>query len=401
MNNNRYSQETPAMKEAAFRHLRSSVLADEQRANQYTLRTIADLSPAERRGYSLRRAINCAISTMSSDRNSLETEISEAIAKEMGPTYGMGISRETQRSIFIPLSLEPVRERTGLVTTSTAAGGATVETSVPDLIQILRARAMIFSLGAQLLPGLRDSIAFPSQAATSAGTWIGEAPGSDAADSDMSLAQIPASLHTFLTTTALTRKLLNQTGSYAETMIRTDLMRGAAIELDRVALVGDGLSNRPTGIVNTAGVGTVAIGANGGAASNDTFTDLEFQISTNNADQGPLAYLTTPIQRQKLRKVVRTGMNMPVWGNDNTVNGWRAEVTNNLPSNGTKGSGTGLSTIIAGDWSQLLIAQWGVIEVLVDQWRLKKQGKVECTSFMNCDVVVRHAPAFAICTDAA
>jgi hypothetical protein len=48
----------------------------------------------------------------------------------------------------------------------------------------------------------------------------------------------------------------------------------------------------------------------------------------------------------------------------------------------------------------LIIGEWGVLELLVDPYRLKKQGLIEVTSFMMADVGLRHPEAFAVIRDA-
>jgi hypothetical protein len=47
-----------------------------------------------------------------------------------------------------------------------------------------------------------------------------------------------------------------------------------------------------------------------------------------------------------------------------------------------------------------MIGEWGVIEIIVDPYRLKKQGVIEVTSFVMVDVAVRHPVAFAAIQDA-
>ncbi|WP_027259573.1 hypothetical protein [Leisingera aquimarina] len=50
------------------------------------------------------------------------------------------------------------------------------------------------------------------------------------------------------------------------------------------------------------------------------------------------------------------------------IGGTRAAFSNNVPSDLTKGSGTGLSALIYGAWGELLIGQWGGIDLIVEMW---------------------------------
>jgi hypothetical protein len=47
-----------------------------------------------------------------------------------------------------------------------------------------------------------------------------------------------------------------------------------------------------------------------------------------------------------------------------------------------------------------MIGEWGALELVVDPFRLKKQGMIEITSFQMVDIAVRQAAAFAAMKDA-
>ena len=56
--------------------------------------------------------------------------------------------------------------------------------------------------------------------------------------------------------------------------------------------------------------------------------------------------------------------------------------------------------IVFGHWAQLLIGEWGAMEIIVDPFRLKKQGMIEITSFQMADVDKRYAQSFCVISDA-
>jgi hypothetical protein len=58
------------------------------------------------------------------------------------------------------------------------------------------------------------------------------------------------------------------------------------------------------------------------------------------------------------------------------------------------------SAIIFGNWSELLIGEWGVLELITDPYAQKKKGNIEVTSFIMADINVRHAVSFAAMVDA-
>jgi hypothetical protein len=70
-----------------------------------------------------------------------------------------------------------------------------------------------------------------------------------------------------------------------------------------------------------------------------------------------------------------------------------------MPSNLTKGSGSNLSAMIFGVWSELLIGQWSGIDILVDQYTGSNAGTVRVVAFHDCDFAVRHPESFAECNE--
>ena len=75
-------------------------------------------------------------------------------------------------------------------------------------------------------------------------------------------------------------------------------------------------------------------------------------------------------------------------------------VSNNVPSNLTKGSGTGLSALIYGNFSDLLIGMFGQLEILVDPYTDFAKGTVGVRALQSIDIAVRHAESFAAMQDA-
>jgi hypothetical protein len=76
--------------------------------------------------------------------------------------------------------------------------------------------------------------------------------------------------------------------------------------------------------------------------------------------------------------------------------------TQNVPSNGTKGTSSGVcSALIFGDWSSLYIGFWSELDLLVNPFdsTAYAAGSVLVRAMMTCDVQLRHAAAFAATTD--
>ena len=284
------------------------------------------------------------------------------------------------------------------------AGKDIVFTEAGDFIDLLRARMKVAQLGATILTGLRGPVAFPKQNAAGTFTWVAEDPGSDVADSDMTFTQVALNPKTGQSSTAYSRQLLNEGVIDVDMLVKNDLALITALGIDLAAINGSGASNQPTGVRQTTGIGDVAIGTDGGAPTYVHMVDLETDVATANADIGSMAYLTTPGVRGKLKKTEEfaTSNGRPVWtgGMEGEVNGYPAHVSTQVPSTLAKGTGTNLHAVYFGVWSQLMVGYWGAYELVVDPYRLKKQGVIELTSFQMAGIAVRHPAAFSAIQDA-
>jgi len=341
--------------------------------------------------FSIVRALNLA----AYGGEGMERDISDQIGKQLG--------RSTD-GIFIPTSLSV---RAPAVAGVDAQGGHTVPTIQMPIIELLRNRMMVKKLGAQVLGGLSGDLKFPRQEGTATLNWSGENPGSDTADTDMTgyFGQVGMSPKSAIATIPYAKQLLAQSSMDIEQFFRNDLAKINALGLDLAAIYGSG-GDQPTGILNTSGIGLLAGLANGVAPSHQMMIDLETELAVDNADEGTMAYLFNAKTRGTLKNTeVTANSGRMVWGKGSEkglgeVNGYRAGVSNQMPGNLTKGTADSIcSAGIFGNWADLLIGEWGVIEIIIDPYTLKKQGLVEMTSTMLCDIAVRHPQSFAAVKD--
>jgi len=360
--------------------------------------TVEALSERECASYSVARLILHAADPQAHDVG-IEREISAAIAKDIG--------REP-RGYWVPTRLRP--QAAGLDTKTNGAGKYTVMTEVRDLIELLRNRARVIQLGATVLTGLTGNVQFPKQLTAATGAWVAENPGSDVAASDATFGALTLSPKTYAATTSFSRQLLQQSTIDVENFVRNDLAIAHALAIDLAALDGTGTANQPLGLLRTTGIGSVVIAANaGGAPTYAKIVELETAVADANADEGGMKFLTTPIMRGKLRSVPAVnatyGM-VPVWQQVanapgvGDVIGYPGYVSKQVPANKTSGTNSDCHAIIFGYWPALVIGEFGILDLVVDPYTLKKQGMIEVTSFQMVDVGVRQPAAFAAVQDA-
>lgn len=294
-------------------------------------------------------------------------------------------------------------QRAALAYGTAAAAGRLVQTDLDSssFIDVLRNKMMVKQLGARVLNDLVGDLDIPRKSAASTAGWI-SAEGDDAAETTPSIDLVQFRLKSLGGYTDITRKMLNQSSLDIEMLVRDDLSEAIALGIDAASLHGSGSSGQPTGIAATSGIGAVAGGTNGAAPTWANVVGLETEVAVDNADIGSLAYLTNPKVRGKLKTTEKAASTAQfVWREGPELNGYRAEVTNQVSSTLTKGTSSGVcSAIFYGNWSDLIIAFWSGVDLLVDPYTLGKSGALRVRALQDCDVQVRRAQSFAAMLDA-
>lgn len=84
-----------------------------------------------------------------------------------------------------------------------------------------------------------------------------------------------------------------------------------------------------------------------------------------------------------------------------SMNGYRAGVSNNVRSDLTKGSSSGVCSALAyGNWSDLLIGEWGTAELLPDEVTQAANRIIRMHIYQTVDIGVRRAQSFSAMLDA-
>ena len=344
------------------------------------------MSQKESRQFSVVRAIN-ALVTNDWSKAGLEKEASIAQGQKLG---------KDARGFFLPTDVQ--RDLT--VGTATA-GGHTVSTDLlsGSFIDMLRNKMTVMDLGATMLTNLNGNVAVPRQTGGSTAYWVAESGA--VTESAQAFDQVSMSPKTVGAFSDLSRKLLLQSSIDIENFVRNDLATTLAIEIDRAAIHGSGSSNQPAGILATSGIGDVAGGTNGAAPTYAHIVGLETQVAQDNADTGSLNYLTNSKVRGKLLQTEKASNTAQfVWGDNNTMRGYNAAVSNQVSSTLTKGNQSLSSAIIFGNWNDLLVGMWGGLDIAVDTSTGSASGTVRIVSLQDIDLAVRHAESFAAMKDA-
>lgn len=332
--------------------------------------------------------------------------ITKAIAAHIGHDVDAGFEREISQEvarragrkfegIAVPDEVFHVERRT--LTVGSAAADLVPNVHRPDLfIDRLRASLVTGRLGATVLDGLVGTVDIPKQTGSSTAQWVaedGSLTETDATFSDVNLAP-----KTVGAMTSFSRRTIINAVPSIEQLVRNDLAAVIANAIDQKAMLGDGSSNTPTGIVATSGV------ANPTFASGPTWAQvLAFiaAIEGANANLGSLGWAMSPLGASIFRGKTKVSSDAGagfLMDSPGEMAGYPAAQTTAIP---TVSATPDTSTVIFGAWSQLLIGYWSGTDILVNPYETTAyaKGRVIVRAMRDVDVAVRHAAAFAFAAD--
>ena len=358
-----------------------------------------DLSAGETKSYSLMAAIRaCA------DKNwtnaGFELECSREIAKRQNvvldpnkfyvPFEVQGRQmRNVDGSMMTASGQRAVGRyaRRDLTSASPSGGGHLVGTENMSFIEILRNRSVAYRMGARRMAGLQGNVTIPRQTAAATAVWLAN-ESSTATESQQTLGQLSLSPKTGGAYTEISRQLMLQSSPDAEAMVTSDLGSVCSLAVDVGALRGSGSSGEPTGIVNTGGIGSVS----GSSIAYAGILEFQTDVATGNVMPAAGGYATTPaVAALLMQRVKFSSTASPLWeGNvwDGSMAGFAAMSTNQMSA----------ATMLFGDWSQVVIGEWGVLQIEVNPYAKFQAGIIGVRAMVSVDVGLRYAAAFSLAT---
>lgn len=331
------------------------------------------LTEKESRSFSFLRAINYLANPTdraAREAAAFEIEASEAAADKLG---------RASRGITIPVDVM----RRDLTVGTATAGGNLVETELDsaNFIDLLRNASALDQAGATVLTGLSGNVNIPRQSGAATAYWVAES-GSPT-ESQQTIDQVALTPKTCGAFTDFSRKLMIQSSIDVENMVRNDLARVLALEIDRVGLYGSGSSNQPLGLKDTTGVLTEDFSAN-----TPTFAEvvaLESDVAGANALLGTPVYLMNAAMGGSLKTATKDSGSGQFILQGGEVNGYRAVISNQVASN----------DLWFGNFSDLIIAYFSGLDLMVDPFTGSTSGTVRVVALQDVDIAARHGASFS------
>lgn len=359
---------------------------------QPSAESLAAMPAKDRKRYSVHRAIRMQAEIMDGKRSrydGLEAEIHEEMAKHRtGADHG---------GILVPWRLrdeDAGQER--VLGTTQPTGGATLvgQQVMPDMIDLLRNRALVLIAGARLYPGLQGVVYFNKKTGAPSVTWMEENPPADAPQSEPAYGYVSLSPKTLIGQVQIPRQLLVMSSIDVEADVRSDLAIGHGLALDLGALHGKGTDKQPVGIYSAADVLSHAVG---GVPDLEDITTMPALVADKNADLGSLSWMTTPLMAGVLKRTpLVTGYPVFLWSGtyrEGELGGYPARTTNQISK--TLGAGGNEHGLIFANWQDLLVGMWGNdLEIVVDVLTKAARGQILITSYSMGDTAVRRGESF-------
>lgn len=267
--------------------------------------------------------------------------------------------------------------------TTTTGDPAIIENKEAILLP-LRERLVLAQAGANYLTGIQGEISIPVYSGSNV-AWAGEVATATAGEGTFS--EITLKPKRLTTKVSVSKAFLTQTSEDVENMLRNDILNAVAAKLESTILSDtSGTTGAPTGLF-TASLDIEDITAGSGATANwDLVVDMEAEVENNNT-LGNVSYVMSPKAKAALKKSKAIEGKFVLY--DNEVNGYPALSTSAVKTD---------AKIICGAWNDLVIAQFGGIEVTVDPYTSAADGKVNLILNSYFDFAPRRKESFAIGT---
>lgn len=297
-------------------------------------------------------------------------------------------------------------------TTTGPAGGFLVPVqAIPGLIEMLRARAVVIQAGATVLEGLEGGrIDFMKQTGGAIAYWVAE--GVPITPSELATGMLTMTPKAIAALVKINNQLIKRSNPSVEAMVRRDIAQALALAIDLAALRGTGVETQPLGIANTPNIGTFPIGTDGGDFLFEHIVEMEGVLEDANALFGALGIITRGAVKRKLKK-----MRIPQWNGDlggqyvmlpmtdavlRDHMGYDMLTTTQLPTDLVKGTSEDCTEVYFGNWEELLLGNWGGMEIMASQETSDafEKNQTWIRIIQEVDAGLRHTASFCLCSDA-
>jgi HK97 family phage prohead protease/HK97 family phage major capsid protein len=309
--------------------------------------------------FSLIKAINDVVNNRNINEDALN--VIEMGATEMRKS-GLSYSGQIQL---------PVEERAdtddAIVATVATQGKEIVETEKLNILAPLYGKSILSEVGATFLTGLVGNISIPRYSGSTVG-WKGEMIAADNGEGAFDTVELsPKRLTAYID---ISKQFLVQDSVGAEEMLRADIVNALMAKLEQT-IFGDaaGDATKPAGIF---------YGAEELNPSYAAVCEAEADVTDFTGEK---RFVMSPSMRAQFKQTTisgeQTDLRLLMEGNE--VNGYPVSASSNVLKEGWA----------FGDFRELVVAQWGAIDIVVDPYTLATKNAIRLVINAFFDAAVR------------
>lgn len=310
--------------------------------------------------FSLIKAINDVVNNRNINEDALN--VIEMGATEMRKS-GLSYSGQIQ----LPVEERAADTDNTIVATVETQGKEIVPTDKLNVLGPLRGKSILAEAGATFLTGLVGNISIPTYSGSTCG-WKGEMAAADNGKGEFDTVELsPKRLTAYID---ISKQFLVQDSVGAEELLRADIVNALVAKLEQT-IFGDaaGDATKPAGIFNGA---TVAAPSWAGVCAAES--DLTDYL-------GDKRFIMSPTAKSTFKQTTISGekSDLRLLMNGNEVDGYPVSASSNVVAGG----------YAFGDFKELVVAQWGAIDIVVDPYTLATKNAIRLVINAFFDAKVR------------
>lgn len=311
--------------------------------------------------------------------------------------------KHLENTILLP---DKLFTRTATATTASIGNALDVDTRQNEVLTTLRDRTISGAAGVRFVNGMgSEKVRFPVQDQNTTAFWTAET--GTVANSDVRFTSgIEFAPHRLALQSSVSAQLLRQEGDLnIQQLIIDNALQSIALEVDKqIFAETTSVTNSPdSGLLRTLTArdrGSTA--TNGLAITYDFMLDMVGATEDANAPMTRPGWVTNYAVTRKLKTMRKntTSTDSQFIYMNGQIDGMPTHVSNLIPKNLTKGTGTDLSALIySSDFTQACVCQFGNIGLIIDNYTMSPSGIIRMVWAHFVDFKVLRSSAFSILTD--
>lgn len=342
-----------------------------------------ELEKVEKR-FSINRALRLAQPGKKLD--GVEREIHEIGLKQTRDS-GVKLTDDDASGFSLPISMLSRATQQTVSQDGGAYGGALVQNAAPVIVDPLRPRLFLEDLGATFMTGLQGGDVPLIVASDFAMEFLAE--GASITRQKKQYAGPSLSPKRAGGAVEISNRLIMQSSPDVEALIMTGLRNGFSQLLESASINGAG-GVAPTGLLSYSGVLTGTSSASA-SATRALVLELEALIEQNNSTEKSLGFLMSPWLKAILKQLKTDAGSGIFVLQDELLDGFKFVATSLMPA---LNSGANFP-LIFGDFSQMVVGQWGAINIKVNPYSADLEDSVRLTLNTHADMQIANPKAFA------